>query len=87
MAQAHELVIVLGVLPEAAGTHGHAPLRHPVQTGLGPVVFFKIVDELLGCAGKIQFLGRTGEVCPALTDLLDGGFAVKGHEYGGHVTV
>ena len=35
VAQAHELVVILGVLPQAAQGDGHAVLQHPVQLGLG----------------------------------------------------
>ena len=89
VAQADELIVVLGVGPQTADGHGHAVFQIPVQTGLGTVGLLKIVEELLGSRGQFQLLGGTAEVGPVLADLLDGGLLTLGelHEHGGHVAV
>ena len=51
VGKANELVVILGILPQTAQRHRHAPLQHPVQTGLGAVRFLKIVEKLLGGGG------------------------------------
>ncbi len=51
VAQPHKFVVILGILPQTAQRHRHAPLQHPVQTGLGAVRFLKIVEKLLGGGG------------------------------------
>ena len=46
----------LDILPQATHRNGHAVLQHPLQLGLGHIVFFKIMQELLGCGGEIKLL-------------------------------
>ena len=89
MAQAHELVVVLGILPQTAQRDGHAVLQHPIQLGLGTVRLLKIVKELLGGGGEFQLLRRPPESGPVLFNLLDGGLAsvLELHEDRGHVAV
>ena len=64
VGEAHELVVVLGVRPQAAHGHGHAVLQVPVQPGLGPVRLLKVVEELLGGGGELQLLGYAPEGGP-----------------------
>ena len=89
VGEAHELVVVLGVRPQAAHGHGHAVLQVPVQPGLGPVRLLKVVEELLGGGGELQLLGYAPEGGPVGLDLLyGGGLAVREfHKHRGHVTV
>ena len=89
MAQAHKLVIVLAVLPEAAQGDGHAVFQVPVQAGLGAVRLFEVVEELFGSGGELQFLGGTPESGPVGFDLVHGGlFAfLELHEHRRHVAV
>ena len=57
VAQTHELIVVLGVGPQAAQGDSHAALQLPVQLGLGTVGLLKVVEELLGGGGRGQLLG------------------------------
>ena len=47
--------------------------NHAVQLGLGAVIFFKVMQELLGCAGQVQILGRAMEFFPGFQDFFFGG--------------
>ena len=58
VGEAHELVVVLGVRPQAAHGHGHAVLQVPVQPGLGPVRLLKVVGSFLA-AVMVQVYGRS----------------------------
>ena len=58
-----------------------------VQLGLGTVVLLEVVEELLGCAGQVQFLCRAAELGPGLEDLFLAGLLIKAHEDSGGVTV
>ena len=73
MAEADEFVIVLRVRPQASDGNSHAVLQHPVQPGLGTVGLLKVVQELLGSGGQVQFLSASGEIRPIRLDLLLGG--------------
>ena len=64
VAEADELVIILGIGPQAAGRYRHTVLQHPVQPGLGTVRLLEIVQELLGGGGQLQLLGPARETSP-----------------------
>ena len=87
MAHAGKLVIKQGVLAQAADAHSHAVLGVAVQLGLRTVRFLKVVQELLGSAGQVQFLCRAAEVRPSFQHLLLGGLFVKAYEHGCGVAV
>ena len=88
VAEADELIVVLGVRPQAADGHRHAVFQHPVQTGLGTVVLLKVVEELLGSGGEVQLLGLPAEGGPVRLDLLDGRlFSLKRDEAGCHMPI
>src|SRR5699024_12330238 len=63
---------------QASDGYRHAVLQIPVQPGLGTILLLKIVEELLGGGGKIQFLGRSAEGGPVGLDLLHGGSLAVG---------
>lgn len=56
--EADELIIVLRVGAQTADADGHAVLKIAVEPGLGAVLLFKVVQELLWCGGEIQLLVR-----------------------------
>ena len=58
MGQADKFIVVLGIRTETAQADRHAALKVPVQLGLGPVVFLKIMKELFGGAGESSVLGH-----------------------------
>ena len=87
MAHAGKLVVKQGVLPQTADAHGHAVLGVAVQLGLRTIGLGKVVQELLGCAGQVQFLCRAAEVRPSFQHLLLGGLFIKAYEHGCGVTV
>ena len=89
VAQAHELVVVLGVRAQASGGDGHAALQLPLGVGLGPVGLLEVVDELLGGGGEVQLLGSAPEALPDILDLLDGRFfaLLESDKDGGGVAV
>ena len=87
VAHAGELVIKQGVLTQTTDADGHAVLGVAVQLGLGTVVLLEVVEELLGCAGQVQFLCGAAELGPSLEDFFLAGLLIKAHEDSGGVTV
>ena len=83
VGEAHELVVVLGVRPQAAHGHGHAVLQVPVQPGLGAVRLLKVVQELLGGRGQGQLLSTALEARPGGFDFVQRGLVPEPGENGG----
>ena len=87
MRQAYKLIIVLCILPQTTDGNSHAIFQIPIQLGLGPVIFLKVMQELLRCRGKLQSLGNTGKLLPALQDFFLRGLLFKGDKDSGSMTI
>ena len=87
VAEANELIVILSVLAQTADRNGHAAFHVAVNSGLGTVILGELVQELLGCGGKIVQLGDTLVLFPYFEDLFFGGFLFEACEYGCKVTV
>ena len=64
MGKANELIIILVVFTKTSDGNGHSALKLAVELGLGHIVFYEVVKELLGCAGKLKLLRSACELFP-----------------------
>mgnify|MGYP000282178806 CR=1 FL=1 len=87
VGQADKFIVVLGIRTETAQADRHAALKVPVQLGLGPVVFLKIMKELFGGAGESQFLGTALEVFPYSFNFLHRGLFTEGDKHSGGMAI
>ena len=87
MGQADKFIVVLGIRTETAQADRHAALKVPVQLGLGPVVFLKIMKELFGGAGESQLLGTALEVFPYSFNFLHRGLFTEGDKHSGGMAI
>ena len=62
MGKSYELPVVYGVFTKSAYADAHTVFKIHIQSYLGTIVLFQILDELLRCAGKCKLLGKSLEV-------------------------
>ena len=53
MRETYKFNAVLFIRTQTADRNSHSIFQITIQTGLGPVVLFKVVQKLLGGAGKL----------------------------------
>lgn len=87
VGQADKFIVVLSILPQTPQRDRHAFLKITMQTGLGHVILLKIVEELLGRAGKRQLLRASFIGFPNVQDFLFRWFVCKRTVHGGKMAV
>ena len=77
VGKSYEFVIVNFVLTETSDRYAHSIFVIDILAYLRTVVFFEVLDEVLRCARKFQFLWKSLEVSQGFDQLLFGRFLAK----------
>ena len=81
MGHRNKFNIILSVRTKSAHRNRHTAFQISLAFDLRTVVFAEIVDKLLGCAGKIQFLRPAAIAFPFFDDFFHFSLLLKGNEY------
>ena len=74
VGETYKLPIVNFVFSQTANRYAHALLIVDIQLYLRTIILFQILNELLRCARKLQFLRKSFEINQLLDQLLFGWF-------------
>ena len=81
MGKSYEFVIINFVLTETSDRYAHSVFVVDILAYLRTVVFFEVLDKVLRCARKFQFLWKSLEVSQGFDQLLFGRFLAEFNEY------
>jgi len=79
----NELIIVKSIFSQTAHRDPHAVFKIYVQTYLRTVIFFHVLNKLLGSAWKAQLLGKPLKAYQLINQLFPGCFFLKSYKNGG----
>ena len=87
VGEANELVVPDDIVSQTADGDSHAVFKVSVKLCLGTVILGEVVEELLGCGGKLQLLRNAAVLCPSLDNFFLGRLLVELNEDSCGVTV